>query len=62
MLENLYFMESKPDYLFILPWHLKDAALESWLYLRMGGKLVAPIPVSRVYDPQRVGAGQLAAG
>lgn len=43
--------ETKPDYLFILPWNLKDEIMQqmgdeirAW-----GGKFVVPIPVPKVY-------------
>lgn len=44
-----YLMQEKPDYVFILPWNLKDeimqqmAAVHDW-----GGKFVVPIPELRV--------------
>ena len=37
--------ETKPDYLFILPWNLKDEIIEQMNYIRdWGGKFVIPIP------------------
>ena len=43
--------ETKPDYLFILPWNLKDEIMKqmgdeirAW-----GGKFVVPIPEPKVY-------------
>ncbi len=37
--------ETKPDYVFILPWNLKDEILEQMAFVReWGGKLVIPIP------------------
>jgi len=44
-------MQSRPDYLLILPWNLKDeimgqmAGIRSW-----GGRFVVPIPDTRVLD------------
>ena len=37
--------ETKPDYLFILPWNLKDEIIQQNAYIReWGGKFVVPIP------------------
>jgi len=37
--------ETKPDYLFILPWNLKDEIMEQMVFIRQwGGKFVIPIP------------------
>jgi hypothetical protein len=37
--------ETKPDYLFILPWNLKDEIMNQHNYIRQwGGKFVVPIP------------------
>jgi hypothetical protein len=37
--------EAKPDYLFILPWNIKDEIIEQNAYIRQwGGKFVVPIP------------------
>ncbi len=37
--------ETKPDYLFILPWNLKDEIMEQMAFVRQwGGKFVIPIP------------------
>ena len=37
--------ETKPDYLLILPWNLKDENMEQMAYIRdWGGKFVIPIP------------------
>jgi SAM-dependent methyltransferase len=42
--------EARPDYLFILPWNLKDEIMEENAYIRdWGGKFVVPIPHIRVY-------------
>lgn len=37
--------ETKPDYVFILPWNLKDEVMQQMAYIRdWGGKFVIPIP------------------
>jgi ABC-type Fe3+-hydroxamate transport system substrate-binding protein len=37
--------ETKPDYIFILPWNLKDEIMEQMAFIRQwGGKFVIPIP------------------
>jgi SAM-dependent methyltransferase len=42
--------ETKPDYLFILPWNFKDEIMEQCAYIKeWGGKFVVPIPAARVY-------------
>ena len=41
--------ETKPDYLLILPWNLKDEVIDQMQYIRQwGGKFVVPIPELRV--------------
>ncbi len=41
--------ETKPDYLFILPWNLKDEIMEQMAFIRQwGGKFVIPIPKIKV--------------
>jgi hypothetical protein len=43
--------ETKPDYLFILPWNLKDEIMKQNSFIReWGGKFVVPIPKIEVYD------------
>jgi hypothetical protein len=43
--------ETKPDYLFILPWNFKDEIMKQCAYIReWGGKFVVPIPEVRVHD------------
>ncbi len=43
--------ETKPDFLFILPWNLKDEIMQQCSYIReWGGKFVVPIPEAKVYD------------
>jgi SAM-dependent methyltransferase len=42
--------ETKPDYVFILPWNLKDEIVEQLAYIReWGGKFVVPIPEVQVF-------------
>jgi hypothetical protein len=42
--------ETKPDYVFILPWNFKDEIMEQCAYIKeWGGKFVVPIPDVRVY-------------
>jgi hypothetical protein len=41
---------TRPDYLLILPWNLKDEIMEQMAHIRgWGGKFVVPIPTTRVY-------------
>lgn len=43
--------ETKPNYLFILPWNLKDEIMKQNAFIReWGGKFVVPIPEVTVYD------------
>ncbi len=42
--------EARPDYVFILPWNLKDEIMKQLSFIReWGGKFVVPIPETRVY-------------
>ncbi len=42
--------ETKPDYVIILPWNLKDEIIDQLQYVReWGGRLVVPIPKVAVY-------------
>ncbi len=42
--------ETKPDYLLILPWNIKDEIIEQMSYIRdWGGQFVVPIPEVEVY-------------
>ncbi|HEY1648220.1 MAG TPA: class I SAM-dependent methyltransferase [Terracidiphilus sp.] len=42
--------ESKPDYVVILPWNLKDEIMQQLQFIReWGGKFVVPIPTVAVY-------------
>jgi 2-polyprenyl-3-methyl-5-hydroxy-6-metoxy-1,4-benzoquinol methylase len=43
--------EARPDYLFILPWNLKEEVMRQTAYIReWGGKFVVPIPEVKVFD------------
>lgn len=43
--------ETKPDYVLILPWNLKDEIIPQLAFIReWGGRCVVPIPEARVYD------------
>jgi SAM-dependent methyltransferase len=43
--------ETRPDYVFILPWNLKDEIMEQMAFIReWGGRFVVPIPEVRVYE------------
>ncbi len=42
--------ETRPDFLFILPWNLKDEIMQQMDYIReWGGRFVVPIPEIKVY-------------
>ena len=42
--------ETRPEYLLILPWNLKDEVMEQMAFIReWGGRFVVPIPEVRVY-------------
>jgi len=42
--------ETKPDYLLILPWNLKDEIMKQMSYIRdWGGQFVVPIPEAKIY-------------
>jgi len=43
--------ETKPDYVLILPWNLKDEIMQQLSYVRQwGGKFVVPIPEVTIYS------------
>ena len=43
--------ETRPDYVLILPWNLKDEIMEQLAYIRSwGGQFVVPIPDVKVYS------------
>ena len=51
ILEPEKLKEVKPDYVFILPWNLKDEIIESHSYInKWGGKFVVPIPELSVFE------------
>lgn len=42
--------ETKPDYVLILPWNLKDEVMEQLKFIReWGGRFVVPIPKTKIY-------------
>ena len=42
--------ETRPDYVLILPWNLRDEVMEQLSYIRSwGGQFVVPIPDVKVY-------------
>jgi SAM-dependent methyltransferase len=44
-------METKPDYVLILPWNLRDEIMDQLSYIRSwGGQFVVPIPDVKVYS------------
>jgi hypothetical protein len=44
--------ETKPDYVFILPWNIKEEIMESMSFIQeWGGKFLIPIPELKIYDP-----------
>ncbi len=44
--------ETKPDYVLILPWNLKNEIMEQVAYIRSwGGRFVVPIPEVNIYPP-----------
>jgi SAM-dependent methyltransferase len=43
--------ETRPDYVLILPWNLRDEIIEQLAYVRdWGGRFVVPIPEVRIYE------------
>jgi hypothetical protein len=43
--------QTKPDYLFILPWNLREEIMKQMSYVReWGGKFVVPIPEVQVFE------------
>ncbi|MFZ0634786.1 MAG: class I SAM-dependent methyltransferase [Candidatus Acidiferrales bacterium] len=43
--------ETRPDYLLILPWNLKEEIMKQMAYIReWGGRFVVPIPEAKVYS------------
>ncbi len=44
--------ETRPDFVFILPWNLKEEIMDTMSFIQeWGGKFVVPIPELKVYDP-----------
>ncbi|MBX3422416.1 MAG: methyltransferase domain-containing protein [Pirellulaceae bacterium] len=44
--------ETRPDYVVVLPWNLKDEIMQQLSYIReWGGKFVLPIPEAVILDP-----------
>jgi hypothetical protein len=44
--------EAKPDYIFILPWNLKQEIMQQMAHVgRWGGKFIVPIPEATILDP-----------
>jgi hypothetical protein len=42
--------ETKPDYLLLLPWNLREEIIQQMSYIReWGGRFVVPIPEAKVY-------------
>ena len=47
-----HIFETKPDYVLILPWNLKDEIMEQMAGIaEWGGRFVVPIPDVAIYDP-----------
>lgn len=45
--------ETRPDYVVILPWNLKDEIMQQLSYIReWGGKFILPIPEAAILEPQ----------
>jgi SAM-dependent methyltransferase len=43
--------ETKPDYVLILPWNIKEEIMAQMSYIgKWGGKFIVPIPEVRIYD------------
>jgi len=43
--------ETKPDYVLILPWNLKDEIMKQMSYIgQWGGRFIVPIPEVKIYD------------
>jgi hypothetical protein len=45
--------ETKPDYILILPWNIKDEIINQLDYVKeWGGQLIVPIPEVKIFDPK----------
>jgi 2-polyprenyl-3-methyl-5-hydroxy-6-metoxy-1,4-benzoquinol methylase len=43
--------ETRPDYVLILPWNLKDEIMKQMFYIgKWGGRFIVPIPNVKIYD------------
>ena len=43
--------ETRPDYVFILPWNFKDEIMQQLAFIReWGGQFIVPIPEARIYS------------
>jgi hypothetical protein len=52
--------ETKPDYVLILPWNLKDEIMQQMAFIgEWGGQFVVPIPEPRVYAAKPAAVSQL---
>ncbi len=50
--------KTKPDYVFILPWNIKDEIISQLDYIKQwGGRFIIPIPEVKVYDPNKKESG-----
>jgi SAM-dependent methyltransferase len=46
--------KTKPDYVLILPWNIKNEIINQLDYIKQwGGKFIVPIPEVKVYDPSK---------
>jgi len=44
--------QTKPDFVFILPWNLKDEIMKSMSYIgQWGGQFLVPIPEMKIFEP-----------
>lgn len=52
-------LQTRPDYVFILPWNLRDEIMEQLTYIgEWGGRFVVPIPELKVYKPSAVAVSE----
>jgi 2-polyprenyl-3-methyl-5-hydroxy-6-metoxy-1,4-benzoquinol methylase len=50
--------ETKPDYVLILPWNIKDEIINQLAYIKeWGGRFIVPIPEVKVYGPKQRESG-----
>lgn len=51
--------ETKPDYLLILPWNIKDEIMQQMSFISdWGGRFIVPIPQAKVYDAKGFEVGR----